>query len=212
MRSSEYFPIAVVAAYVVVGYAFNVQVEVVWITRCGTTPYHVMEADPIPQREALYRLGNALASNAVSTSVDRETGVGQGGGGGQQTKVSSAKPASFHVQHKPNSHVVAIREVVRGDGLSRIEITLQRRTVSSGGDIGSVANTSMVAAAEAATETEVVVVDNVVGHVGYKPDPSITSELQVHYCYASDAPMKLAAAMMSAGDLVFGSASLRLSS
>jgi len=40
--------------------------------------------------------------------------------------------------------------------------------------------------------------DNILGMVGYRPNKSITEELQVHYCYATEGPMKLAAAMMAA--------------
>ena len=39
-------------------------------------------------------------------------------------------------------------------------------------------------------------VDNLVANVGYRPDKSIHTELQVHSCYATDGPMKLAAALM----------------
>jgi len=35
--------------------------------------------------------------------------------------------------------------------------------------------------------------------VGYHPDVAITRELQVHYCYASEGTMKLAAAILGAG-------------
>jgi len=43
------------------------------------------------------------------------------------------------------------------------------------------------------------VVEHLVAMVGYRPDTSITRELQVHYCYATEGPMKLAAALMAAG-------------
>jgi len=46
---------------------------------------------------------------------------------------------------------------------------------------------------------EVIEVDNILGMVGYRPDTAITEELQVHYCYATEGPMKLAAALMAAG-------------
>ena len=39
-------------------------------------------------------------------------------------------------------------------------------------------------------------VDFVISNTGFKPDPSILSELQVHMCYASDGPMKLAATLL----------------
>lgn len=41
------------------------------------------------------------------------------------------------------------------------------------------------------------VFDRIIANVGYRPDNSIYSELQVHECYASDGPMKLAAQLLS---------------
>ena len=48
-------------------------------------------------------------------------------------------------------------------------------------------------------EEELAGVDTVIAAVGYRPDTSITRELQVHYCYASEGPMKLAASLLAAG-------------
>jgi thioredoxin reductase len=47
--------------------------------------------------------------------------------------------------------------------------------------------------------TEHITTDNIVANVGFAPDNNIYRELQVHECYASRAPMKLAAALLSAG-------------
>jgi hypothetical protein len=41
-------------------------------------------------------------------------------------------------------------------------------------------------------------VDRVLALVGYRPDLTITRELQIHHCYASEGPMKLASAILSA--------------
>ena len=41
--------------------------------------------------------------------------------------------------------------------------------------------------------------DAVIANVGYQPDNSIYRELQIHECYASGAPMKLAASLLAAG-------------
>jgi hypothetical protein len=38
--------------------------------------------------------------------------------------------------------------------------------------------------------------DRVIANVGYRPDATIYDELQVHQCYASEGPMKLAAALL----------------
>lgn len=39
-------------------------------------------------------------------------------------------------------------------------------------------------------------VDTVLAHVGYRPDRSLYEELQIHECYASQGPMKLAASLL----------------
>ena len=49
-------------------------------------------------------------------------------------------------------------------------------------------------------EEELAGVDTVIAAVGYRPDTSITRELQVHYCYATEGPMKLAASLLAAGE------------
>lgn len=46
---------------------------------------------------------------------------------------------------------------------------------------------------------EQITADNIVANVGFAPDNNIYRELQVHECYASRAPMKLAAALLSTG-------------
>jgi cation diffusion facilitator CzcD-associated flavoprotein CzcO len=44
-----------------------------------------------------------------------------------------------------------------------------------------------------------VVADRILAHVGFAPDRGLYAELQVHECYASAGPMKLAAALLGAG-------------
>ncbi len=44
-----------------------------------------------------------------------------------------------------------------------------------------------------------ITVDRIVANVGYRPDLEIFRELQVHLCYASEGPMKLAASLLAAG-------------
>lgn len=46
-------------------------------------------------------------------------------------------------------------------------------------------------------ESEELIVDELLSLVGYHPDQTIESELQAHWCYASDGPMRLAAQLMS---------------
>lgn len=47
-------------------------------------------------------------------------------------------------------------------------------------------------------ECEQLDVDQILALVGYRPDRSLYEELQVHECYASQGPMKLAAALLGA--------------
>lgn len=42
-------------------------------------------------------------------------------------------------------------------------------------------------------------VDRIVANVGYRPDMGLIRELQVHHCYASEGPMKLAATLLAQG-------------
>lgn len=42
-----------------------------------------------------------------------------------------------------------------------------------------------------------ITADRIIANVGFRPDNSIYRELQVHQCYASEGPMKLAAALLS---------------
>ena len=44
-----------------------------------------------------------------------------------------------------------------------------------------------------------VQVERIVANVGYRPDMSLSRELQVHHCYASEGPMKLAASLLAQG-------------
>ncbi|MGH6991263.1 MAG: FAD-dependent oxidoreductase, partial [Stellaceae bacterium] len=44
--------------------------------------------------------------------------------------------------------------------------------------------------------TDTIDVDRIVANVGYRPDNRLYAELQVHECYASGGPMKLAAALL----------------
>lgn len=80
-----------------------------------------------------------------------------------------------------NSDITKFEIIALPDGTSQINISLVER--ESTGD----------------SEASVVTVDYVISNCGYRPDMTITRELQVHYCWASEGPMKLAAAMLSGG-------------
>jgi thioredoxin reductase/uncharacterized Fe-S cluster-containing radical SAM superfamily protein len=59
-------------------------------------------------------------------------------------------------------------------------------------------NTELNVTLTDASETEeVITVDHIFAMVGYRPDRSLYEELQVHECYASAGPMKLAASLLA---------------
>ena len=47
------------------------------------------------------------------------------------------------------------------------------------------------------TDEQTLHVDRIIANVGFKPDMMMLSELQLHKCYATDGPMKLAALLLS---------------
>ena len=63
-------------------------------------------------------------------------------------------------------------------------------------DDGSVEVTIEENAEQGGSSRKVLTVHNVIANVGYHPDRSLYEELQIHECYASQGPMKLAAALM----------------
>jgi hypothetical protein len=58
-------------------------------------------------------------------------------------------------------------------------------------------DTSSKDAASEQGEATTLQVERIVANVGYRPDQSLYSELQVHTCYATDGPMELAAQLMA---------------
>lgn len=51
---------------------------------------------------------------------------------------------------------------------------------------------------ERADETESFIVDRLIANTGYRPNLDMARELQIHLCYASEGPMRLAASLLSA--------------
>ena len=50
---------------------------------------------------------------------------------------------------------------------------------------------------QATGTTSEVLCDRVIANVGWRPDPSLYSELHVHQCWASDGPIKLAGRLVA---------------
>jgi len=116
--------------------------KVVWITRSGGSPFHVIEDDVLPQRKELCLMGNRAAQGELPC-----------------------------IEYTGGACVKAI-EASQSGGLC---VTLE----TLDGD-------------------RAVEVDEFIGCCGYRPDTSLYSELQVHTCYASDGPIKLAATLIGA--------------
>lgn len=76
-----------------------------------------------------------------------------------------------------------LEEVGRDEPAGRFRVTLVQSQPAEGDFLSRVERTTMA-------------VDRIVANVGYRPDNRLWSELQVHECYASGGPMKLAAALL----------------
>lgn len=128
--------------------------QITWVTRTPVdqTLYDRVDNDPLPQRDALFVRGNALAEGLEAA-----------------------------VTHRGCSDVLRVEELPDGEGF-KYRVILQRRAADG----------------EAPTPAEAVDCHEIVANTGYRPDTAMLNELQVHYCFASEGPMKLAAALLSA--------------
>jgi thioredoxin reductase len=79
-------------------------------------------------------------------------------------------------------------------GVTWMPGTSVRQVAAEGGDGLLVHVDTLTEQGEAGRQ--MLPVDRVIANVGYRPDRSLYEELQVHECYASGGPMKLAAALM----------------
>lgn len=158
-------------------------VNVHWCTRRGNdiaegSPlYEEIENDPLPQRETLSKLANTLASSnngCAGTAICATTD--------EETKDECPSP-NFRLLYHP---CVQLESISSNAADSNSTMNLLLRYVNE--------------LDEAATDKVHAIKDvsTVIANVGFRPDTSIFQELQVHQCYASEGPMKLAAALMSA--------------
>jgi hypothetical protein len=115
--------------------------------------------------------------------------------------------AALRVHWIHRSRPVPFREI-EGDPLpSRLELARRaNRIASSATWLTRYPGASVLAYERNGDRLRVVLgdgrgldVDRVLALVGYRPDLTMTRELQVHYCYTSEGTMKLAAAIDSSG-------------
>ncbi|CAM9610670.1 unnamed protein product [Phaeothamnion confervicola] len=162
-----------------------VGVRVKWITRRQDVPYARVEGDPLPQRDALAALGNEImAGKAGGTAAGNDTADDAGGGGNATAGDAAAAGTSAQAFYAECHSGVTVQELRRAGGPGGlVELVLRRE------DNGS---------------EQTVAADVVVANVGYRPDASLYEELQVHQCYASEGPMKLAAALLASSGTASG--------
>lgn len=104
-----------------------------------------------------------------------------------------AAGASTNIVHRPR---MMLEEIARQEASDRVCVTLVRLP----GELDEPPGDELPGASDplflSRSERTTLVVDRVVANVGYRPDSRLWSELQVHECYASGGPMKLAAALL----------------
>jgi len=169
--------------------------NIVWVTRRSGLLYHRVEGDALPQRDALYAFGNSLSASATDSASGSASGS------------ASAAPGSdgSAVRHVGGVDVLRVAKLNSGSvgTVTSVTTTSTTTTTNSG-----TADTGLAPYRYRLTlrhndnneENSTFTVDchNIVANVGYRPNTEISQELQIHYCYATEAPMKLAASRMAA--------------
>ena len=161
--------------------------DIDWLLRKPTAaglPYAQLEDDPLPSRGELVDIANKIAGYTH--------GLGGGGGGG-----GGCTPGTPLVcVHRG----VTINSVARGaDGA--ITVRGRREPLATYPPAPPAADAPVAGAPVAAAaelEPFELTVDTLVSHVGYRPSYDLVRELQVHLCYASEGPMKLASSLLAA--------------
>ena len=168
---------------------------VVWATRRSNEPatplYERISNDPLPARDALSGMANGILNSSSELGHGSQVGV----------KLTP----SLMVRHLPN---VVLRRVHRNNPIltSRLHSEAKKQKIEAPATplhlefVTCKKQHADDAPPIEGSEENVVAVecDRVIANVGYRPDASLYQELQVHQCYASEGPMKLAAALLSA--------------
>ncbi|CAM9139025.1 unnamed protein product, partial [Ectocarpus fasciculatus] len=90
------------------------------------------------------------------------------------------------IRYRCDVDVTKFEEILGEGGSRKIALTLTKRP-SEGAE-----------SEQGVLTSETLNFDYVFVNCGYRPDMSISRELQVHYCWASEGPMKLATALLAA--------------
>lgn len=153
----------------------DITLQVDWLLRrgAGREPYARVDDDPLPDRAALVDAANKFAEGQGDLPPNMTLKVHRG------VVIEQCGKRYYEVG-------IAGRE--------------QAPTASSAASaVGSKRAIDEVACREREGRVAFdLCVDVLVSHVGFRPDMAMTRELQVHHCYASEGPMKLAASLLSA--------------
>jgi 2-polyprenyl-6-methoxyphenol hydroxylase-like FAD-dependent oxidoreductase len=149
--------------------------QVVWATRTDSPqPLPLFEDDPLRERRALADEANAIAA-APPVGWRVVSGVVV------RSIAAAAADAPLQVElrgvHDERLDVVHVDSVIDDERLDVVHVDSVHDEL-----------------------LDVVHVDSVLALVGFKPDLEMTRELQVHQCYATEGPMKLAALISGSAD------------
>lgn len=141
--------------------------RVTWISRRPAPPILEIAEDRLAERRQLARQANDLAAGA-ETSIEYRAGT-------------------------------MLEEIARDESADRFRVTLGKCSPHAPQEEMRLEVESDVACRAdflSRSERTTLEVDRIIANVGCRPDNRLWSELQVHECYASGGPMKLAAALM----------------
>lgn len=159
-----------------------------WFTRRahGKPPYTRIADDPLPQRDALSQFGNALAQFGKDGAIASKMAA-------KVIYIGASTITAVSQKRQPTGSQFSV-----GGGYELIYRQSTTRDKAASDSETSTARSSR-SSANAISEEKALEVDNIVSCCGYRPNSGLYEELQVHQCYATEGPMKLAAALMAGG-------------
>lgn len=123
---------------------------------------------------------------------------------------AGGKPAQVHWVRRDRGTGAAFAEVAndplparhaiasRANAIARSANWLEHHPGATVEEYAAGPNGVRITLREPSGTSRTIEVDRVLALTGYRPDLELTRELQVHLCYASEAPMKLASAILTA--------------
>ena len=171
------------------------RMHIEWLLRrpSGAAPYERVADDPLPARAALVDAANQLAGKGGGRSGARAAAGSDGDLLPPNVTLSVRRGATVETARPRGGDG-------GGGGCGGVVVCGEAEAAEGGeGDGGAVGDGETAAERLGKKRKRFELsADVLVAHVGFRPDTSVTRELHLHHCYASEGPMKLASSLLAA--------------